>query len=65
MIASANMSLNIRSLGLDEDADQDHAASVSAGDDQLQPEAGAGVDHLAQLDAGSGGGRTGFMRGPP
>ena len=37
----------------DDDREREH------GDDQLQPEAGAGVDHLAQLDDRSGGGTRG------
>ena len=52
-------------VGLAEDAEQRHDGERERGDDQLQPEAGAGVDHLAQLDERQAGERSGFMPGPP
>ena len=49
-IASANMSRKTSSSVSREDAEQHDDGEREHGDDQLQPEAGAGVDHLAQLD---------------
>ena len=60
------MSRKISSSVVAEDAERaTTTASVSDGDDQLQPEAGAGVDHLAQLDEREARERDGFMRAPP
>ena len=42
-------------VGVGEDAEQHDDGERERRDDQLQPEAGAGVDHLAQLDAGQAG----------
>ena len=49
-IASANMSRKTRSAVSPKMQTRITTAKVSSGHDQLQPEAGAGVDHLAQLD---------------